>query len=65
MALSTEGKARRISLTEAVFIVNNYVSLNSTVKMIHWLLAGNRRPFCNEFRLANRPADDLHLPDIA
>ena len=33
MALSTEGKARRISRTEAVFIVNNYVSLNANVKI--------------------------------
>lgn len=33
MALSTEGKARRISRTEAVFIVNNYVSQNAKVKM--------------------------------
>ena len=32
MALSTDGKARRISRTEAVFIVNNYVSHKTSVK---------------------------------
>jgi hypothetical protein len=32
MALSTVGKARRISRTEAVFIVNNYVSPIANVK---------------------------------